>query len=101
MKIQFIHPNELDEQIDHNHALLVDVRPREEYRKWHLSNAINLPLSESAQWLRRPYRRSFIIFYCQFGGASLQACLLAKRQGWNVATLSGGFEHYFGKYRPT
>lgn len=99
MKIQFIKPKDLDEQIERNHAVLADVRPKEEYQSWHLTNAINLPLDESAWWLRRPYRQKFIIFYCQFGGASLQACRLAMKHGWNVATLSGGYEHYFGKYR--
>ncbi|MGN0298243.1 MAG: rhodanese-like domain-containing protein [Lachnospiraceae bacterium] len=99
MKIQFIAAHELDNWLENQHAILADVRPREEYRTWHLSTAINLPLEESHIWLTRPPKQRLIIFYCKFGSSSLQACRLAIQQGWNAATLSGGYEHYHGKYR--
>lgn len=101
MKLQFISSKDLDYYIEQKHATLVDVRSREEYQHWHLIHARNLPLEESQRWLNYyPPTTSLIIFYCQFGSASLQACRLAMEKGWNVASLAGGYEHYHGAYRP-
>lgn len=99
MKVQFITAQQLDDWIEREDALLADVRSREEYQIWHLVNATNLPLEESTNWLPYPPSERLVIFYCRFGGSSLQAYRLAIQHHWNAATLAGGYEHYHGKYR--
>lgn len=62
-------------------ALLVDVRPVEEFVAGHLPGAVNIPLERIARVLPRLQKYEQIIFYCNFGFVSEKAQALAREAG--------------------
>ena len=61
--------------------LLVDVREPREFAGGHLSQAINMPMSELARRLPELPAGATAVFMCRSGGRSLRACGEALRAG--------------------
>jgi rhodanese-related sulfurtransferase len=68
-------------QQEPQNALLVDVRPVEEFVEGHLPGAVNIPLERVARVLPRLQKYERIIFYCNFGFVSEEAQTLARQSG--------------------
>lgn len=88
-----IGPAEAVNLLNHEDAVIVDVRENKEYQDGHILNAIHIPqgalptrLTELEKYRSRP-----IILACRSGHRSGQACALLKKQGFeNVYNLNGG-----------
>jgi rhodanese-related sulfurtransferase len=83
-------------------ALLLDVRPREEFEAGHLRGAVNIPIEElSARVDELPRDRRVITYcrgeYCMFAD---EAAELLQSRGFDVVRLEGGWPEWQSEGRP-
>ena len=79
--------------INHENAIVLDVRENKEYQSGHILNSIHIPQSALAKRITEleKYKSRPIIVGCRSGSRSAFACGLLKKQGFeNVYNLSGG-----------
>lgn len=79
--------------INHEDALILDIRPNNEYSDGHIVNCKHVPMSELSKRLGdlEKYRDKPIIAYCRSGSRSVAACQLLTKEGFEkVYNLSGG-----------
>jgi len=94
--LQGIHnllPQDATLLINHEDAVIVDVREESEYLQGHVINAINIPSSTLSDKIGRleKYRQRPIILSCMTGNRSAQACNILKKKGFErVHNLKGG-----------
>jgi rhodanese-related sulfurtransferase len=72
-------------------AILVDVRTDAEVAKGKISGALHIPLNTLPTRLAELDKNRPVVFCCQMGGRSAQACQFALAQGYGkVYNLQGG-----------
>jgi rhodanese-related sulfurtransferase len=78
--------------INRNNAVVLDIRPNEQYRKGHIIDAISLSSKDilSAPSKIEKYRAKPIIIVCQSGIESQKIAPQLLKQGYNAYSLSGG-----------
>ena len=79
--------------INHNNALVVDVRTESEFQNGHILNAMHIPLGmfESKMQDLDAYKDRPIIASCQSGNRSGRALSLLKKRGFSkIYNLNGG-----------
>lgn len=99
MAYYMIHPREMDAILRSKHAMVIDVREREEFLEYHYENARNLPYDQIDNWIRRLPKNRAVIVYCDYGSTSLMAARSLSREGYEVYTVVGGMDamqKYFG-----
>lgn len=83
-------------------AVLLDVRPRQEFEAGHLRGAINIPIEELADRMNELTRGQQIITYCR-GEYCLfadEAAELLRANGYDVVRLEGGWPEWQSEGRP-
>lgn len=77
-------------------AVLVDVRPREEYQAGHLPRAISIPLPELRERLRELPKRCEVVAYCRgpYCMLSVEAARILSEQGRSVKRLEDGVSEW-------
>jgi rhodanese-related sulfurtransferase len=91
--IKEIDVNELSKQLEDlpNNVKLIDVRTPAEVARGKISGSENLPLHVIPLKVDEFSREDTIIFYCQTGARSAQACAFMASKGVdNVYNLRGG-----------
>ena len=85
-----------------DYAVLLDVRPRQEFASGHLRGAINIPIDELRDRLSELPRGRQIITYCRGEYCLLadEAADLLRASGFNVARLEGGWPEWQSEGRP-
>ena len=86
-------PNEATLLINHENAVVLDVREDNEYAQGHILNAVHIPLSTLSNKMERleKYRNRPIIASCMSGNRSGRACGMLKKNGFEkVHNLKGG-----------
>jgi rhodanese-related sulfurtransferase len=86
-------PQEAILLINHENALVLDVREANEYNQGHILNSIHIPLSALSGKLGRleKYRTKPIIASCMSGNRSGRAVSILKKNGFeNLYNLKGG-----------
>lgn len=92
MAFDLVYASELDRVLRENRSVLIDVRMREDYVKEHWPRAINYSYGDIAQGnVKLPHNRQ-IILYCEHGGSSMQLARMLGKEGYQVATVVGGYE---------
>ena len=79
--------------INNEGAIVIDVRPADEYRAGHLPDALNFPLKELAQRAKelKKYQEKPVILICKAGQhASSAGGILLKEGFTNLNRLQGG-----------
>lgn len=79
--------------INHDNALLVDVREDSEFRDGHIIGARHIPLGALRKRLNEleSQKDKPILVYCRSGQRSASACGLLRKEGFqNVTNLKGG-----------
>ena len=79
--------------INHQEAVVVDVRPAADYQKGHIINAVNIPSNGFANQLNslNKYKDRPIIVSCRSGSQSQAACQQLRKAGFEkVFNLRGG-----------
>ena len=98
-----VEPAQATRLINHENALVIDVRSNGEYAEGHIVNAINEPLGGLAQQLSKldKYRDRTIIITCRNGQQAASAGGILRKNGFeNVFSLSGGIVAWQGASLP-
>jgi rhodanese-related sulfurtransferase len=88
-----VDPVRATEMINHEDALVVDVRPMADFNQGHIIGAINIPSNGFANQLKQLERHKAkpIIVNCRSGAQSAQACSTLRKAGFEkVHNLRGG-----------
>ncbi len=79
--------------INHQEAIVIDVRPAADFRSGHIINAINIPMSSLSEQISRieKYKGRPILVSCRSGAQSSAACRQLRKSGFEkVYNLHGG-----------
>ena len=90
--------------INHQDAVVVDVRPAADYQKGHIINAINIPSNGFANQVNslNKYKDRPIIVSCRSGSQSQAACQQLRKAGFEkVFNLRGGILAWQSASLPT
>jgi rhodanese-related sulfurtransferase len=88
-----IPPLQATELINHEDAVVVDVRPIADFSSGHIINALNIPANGLNKQLKRleKYKQKPIIAVCRSGGQSAATCKELRKAGFEkVYNLGGG-----------
>ncbi len=86
-------PMEALQLINHQNALVLDVRTDKEYQDGHIINAMPAPLGMLSNHLTKlaPYKQTPIVVVCRSGARSAQAVATLRKAGFEqVYNLAGG-----------
>lgn len=86
-------PAEATRLINHEDALVIDVREEKDYQKGHILNAMHLPLGlfESKLNKLEKHKTKPIILHCNSGNQSQRACAILAKNGYDkIFNLKGG-----------
>jgi len=86
-------PMEALQLINHQNALVLDVRTDKEYQDGHIINSMHVPLGMLSNHLSKlaPYKQSPIVIVCRSGARSAQAATTLRKAGFEeVYNLAGG-----------
>ena len=91
-QVKAVSPGEATRLLNHNNAIMIDMRSDKDYRDGHIVNAVNVPDGKGeipaalSKHLERP-----VIVYCQRGNNSTAVCNRLSKQGFeSVYKLQGG-----------
>ena len=87
-----IAPGEATRLINHENAVLVDMRNDKDYREGHIVNAVHVPAEQNdAAGKLDKYRDRPLIVCCRSGNQSLRLCTELTKKGFaSVYNLKGG-----------
>lgn len=86
-------PLEAVQLMNHEEALVVDVREESEFKQGHIHDAVHIPLSalNSRAGELEKHKASAVIVGCRSGARSARACGMLRKQGFEqVYNLRGG-----------
>lgn len=85
-------PLQTTQKINHDNALVIDIRDKESYRKGHITGAISLPLQDIKDHPQKieKYKGRSLIFVCSTGIESQKMAAHWLKHGYNAYSLSGG-----------
>ncbi|SDD25928.1 ArsR/SmtB family transcription factor [Niabella drilacis] len=83
-------------------AVILDVRPEEEYNRGHIHRALSVPLESLAAYLKKLPKRKLIVAYCRgpFCVYADEAVALLKENGYKAARMEEGFPEWRQKGYP-
>ena len=81
--------NEAIELQNNNKAILIDVKSEDEYNKFHIKNAINIPLNKIENNIDKivKNKEKMIILYCETGKRAKAAKRLLKVKGYENVSI--------------
>ncbi len=88
-----VDPQAATSLINHQDAVVIDVRPKADFDKGHIINAINLPMNGFGKQIPtlEKHKSGPIIVNCRSGAQSSGACGMLRKQGYaEVYNLRGG-----------
>lgn len=91
--IKQIGPAEATHLINHQDALVLDVREDKEFAGGHIINSLHIPMAKVQNKLDElgKYKTSPVIVSCRSGSRSNSICGMLRKNGFeNVANLKGG-----------
>jgi rhodanese-related sulfurtransferase len=90
--VRDVAPGEATRLLNHENAIMVDMRSDRDYRDGHIVNAVHVPAENSDMSARLDkYRDRPLIVYCRSGQRSLPVCSKLRKQGFEkVYNLKGG-----------
>lgn len=93
-KIDSISTDELEKRLKSN-IQLIDVRTPSEFRRGHIKEAQNVPLSQIGQFA--PAKKETVYVICHSGMRSKMAAKKLKKKGYDVINVRGGMSAWTGK----
>jgi len=87
--IKQITPKELDQK---KGMMLLDVRTDKEYEAGHIPGAVNVPLAEIGEKVKKLKKDKDLVVYCRSGNQSIWAIKRLMGMGYkNLYNLKGGY----------
>jgi len=99
MSFYILHPKEIEIVRKQKNAIVVDLRERTEYQKYHYKNAVCLPYCEGENWLNYFCKGKVYILYCDYGNISLLVSRKLAQRGITSYTVIGGAKELW-RYTP-
>ena len=93
-KIDSISTIELEQKLKEG-IQLIDVRTPAEFRRGHIKNAKNIPLSEIENFTPIADKKTYVI--CHSGARSKLTAKKLKKRGFDVVNVQGGMHAWRGK----
>ena len=90
--------------INHENALVLDVREANEFSSGHIANAKHIPLGQLNNDIKtlEKYKEQTIVVNCRSGSRSAAACGILRKQGFTkVYNLAGGILAWQQAQMPT
>ncbi len=83
-------------------AMVIDVRPPEEYEAGHIPGAVNIPLPLLSQHLTDFPRRKEVVAYCRgpYCMLAVEAVKRLRKRGYRARRLEDGFPEWKAEGRP-
>ena len=97
MNIYSINIRHIHEEAMRHQAIILDVRPRNEFYKAHIPMAMNIPFDELEENDIALSRCRVIIIYCRTGATSMKAARILTNKGYKVINCVGGIVNYRGQ----
>ena len=91
--IKQVGPAEATHLLNHQDAVLLDVRDKSEYQEGSLPGAVSLPYSQIVEDRAKleKYRQRPVIVFCKNGQQGARTCSILRKQGFeNIYNLDGG-----------
>ncbi|OGT65596.1 MAG: hypothetical protein A3J38_04180 [Gammaproteobacteria bacterium RIFCSPHIGHO2_12_FULL_45_9] len=87
-----INPGQLTQLINHENAIVIDIRTADTYQKGHIVDAISLPMQDLQDPTKKmeKHRTKPIAIVCEAGISSQKVAALLKKAGYNACSLKGG-----------
>ncbi|MBV9575688.1 MAG: rhodanese-like domain-containing protein [Gammaproteobacteria bacterium] len=101
-KVFDITPTAATQLINHDNAVVIDLRPNDLYRQSHIINAVSLrseDIHASPKKLEK-YRTRTIILVCNSGTESLKIAATLLKQGYNAYSIAGGIRAWHSAQMP-
>lgn len=94
--------NELMTRVKEGGAMVIDVRPAEEYEAGHIPGAINIPVDELPQHLASLPHEQEIVAYCRgpYCMLAFEAVAQLREAGYQARRLEDGFPEWKAERRP-
>ena len=90
--VRDVAPGEATRLLNHENAIMIDMRSDRDFRDGHIVNAVHAPADNSDMSARlEKYRDRPLIVYCRSGQRSMPVCSKLRKQGFEkVYNLKGG-----------
>lgn len=98
LRFETISSKDMDKYVKNTNAVIIDVRDKEQYRKCHIENAVNIPFDELLQQYGKMPRNKILVLYCEHGGTGILAAKELYDRGFVVRALVGGISGYRGTH---
>lgn len=88
-----IPPQQATTMINHEDAMVIDVRPMADFNKGHIVNAVNIPINGFKNQINQlqKHKDKPLIVSCRSGNQSQAACRLLRKSGFEQTyNLRGG-----------
>jgi rhodanese-related sulfurtransferase len=91
-RVKQVSPAEATRLLNHENAIMIDMRTDKDYRDGHIANALNVPTGNAdIPATLNKYRERAVVVYCQRGNRSIAFCNKLSKQGFaSVYNLKGG-----------
>ncbi len=100
--IEAVDAETLAEMIDNDEVVLLDVRPKEEYKRGHIHKALSAPYDKLETCLKKLPKRKTLVVYCR-GPLCVyadEAVAFLKNKGYKAIRLDEGFPEWVLKGYP-
>ncbi|MGL6000720.1 MAG: thiosulfate sulfurtransferase GlpE [Plesiomonas sp.] len=98
-QFQFISVSDAKTKLDHDKAVLVDIRDPQSFQAGHISNAFHLTNQSLVEFMQQTDFSTPVIVICYHGNSSQGAAQYLINQGFDeVYSLNGGFEAWQRAY---
>ena len=89
-------PTQVIQFINHQNAVIVDIRSPEIFASGHIVGALSIPFSDFENKLKKIEKLKVqpIILVCATGAESLRAATTLEKRGFNVHILNGGIRNW-------
>ena len=91
--VEQISPTDAIQKINHDRAMVIDVREDKEFVEGHIINSVHIPLGSVKERINEleKHKEKQIIVSCRSGARSNSACSTLRKNGFeNVYNLKGG-----------
>lgn len=97
-----ITPAKLTQLINHDNAVVVDIRTKDAFRSGHIIDAISMPANENKDLSKRlvKYKNRPLTLIGNNGVESQKVAALLLKEGYNVHSLSGGIRAWVDAQMP-
>ncbi len=83
----------IDDYLENN-ALVIDLRPAEDYMRRHIRGAVSIPADQIEHTIRYLPKDRMIVLYCEWGNMSMSVGRKLSHLGFRIASVNGGIRAY-------